>query len=419
MIYINTFLCVYLALFLLSVLLEIGVDYLNVLHLKKTGGSVPDGFEGMIDREKLAEMNAYTVDQTRLNLFRLITGKILFLFIILSGLLPWFSAKIAGIPFIPAGLLFFAVPGLVISLLDIPFGYYHIFYIEERYGFNTQTVKTWISDLLKSAIIAGVLGGLLLSLLLLMVRYTGNTWWLWAWLIFISFQLLVTVIYPTLIAPIFNKFTPMEDHELAEKIQSLSGKEGLVLKGIFRMDAEKRSRHTNAYFAGLGKSKRIVLYDTLLKSHEDDEILAVLDHEIGHLRKGHIKKQLMIAGTASLILFFLASRLIESTWMFASFGFSNSPLYVGLFLIAVLWEPVGFFLSPLAMAVSRRFEREADQHVGETFEGGRPLVRALKKMALDNLSNLYPHPWFVRFHYSHPPLLERIQDLESNSMQKT
>ena len=415
MIHINHFLCVYLSLFLLSFLVETWIDFLNVIHLKKRGRSIPDGFGEIIVPEKLAEMNDYTIDQTILNVFNRIAGKALFLFIILSGFLPWISEKIAGFPYVLAGLGFFVVPGLATALIDLPFDYYHIFKIEEKYGFNTQTVRSWVADLLKSMIIASILGALLLSLLLLMVRYSGNVWWIWAWLIFFAFQLLMTVIYPTLIAPIFNKFTPIEDNELAKKIEDLSHKEGLVIKGIFQMDAARRSRHTNAYFTGLGKSKRIVLYDTLLNSHEDDEILAVLAHEIGHLKRGHIKKQLMIIGIVSLILFFLASRMIEWKWMFESFGFSNTLIYVGLFLIAVLWEPVGFFLSPLAMVISRRFEREADQYVFNAFEAGKPLIRALKKMALDNLSNLHPHPLFVCFHYSHPPLTERIKNLKSLS----
>jgi STE24 endopeptidase len=178
------------------------------------------------------------------------------------------------------------------------------------------------------------------------------------------------------------------------------------------MDAGKRSRHTNAYFSGLGRSKRIVLYDTLLESHKNNEILAVLAHEIGHLKKGHIRKQIFIIGSVSFILFFLASKMISWRFLYESFGFSLMPLYGGLFLIGIIWEPLGFFLSPLSMAISRRFEREADSYVYRALKTTEYLISALKKMALDNLSNLCPHPLYVRFNYSHPPITERIKNLE-------
>jgi STE24 endopeptidase len=250
-----------------------------------------------------------------------------------------------------------------------------------------------------------------------MVRYAGNTWWIWAWLIFFFFQLLMSVLYPTVIAPIFNKFIPVKDDDLAQKIKELSDREGLTIKGIFQMDAARRSRHTNAYFSGLGKAKRIVLYDTLLESHEGDEILAVLAHEIGHLKRGHIKKQLVIIGIVSFALFFMASRMIQWDSMYNSFGFSVMPAYVGLFLISILWEPVGFFLSPLSASISRRFEREADSHAFRVLKTSGSFIRALKKMARDNLSNLRPHLLYVWFNYSHPPLMERIKNLEDLNAQ--
>ncbi|UCF56882.1 MAG: M48 family metallopeptidase, partial [Deltaproteobacteria bacterium] len=311
-----------------------------------------------------------------------------------------------------AGLIFFAIPGLIGAIADLPFDYYHIFVIEEKYGFNTRTLKTWLSDLLKSVLITVMLGTVLLSLLLMMVKYAGSSWWVWAWLIFLSFQILMAVIYPTVIAPIFNKFVPLEDKELSDKIQNLAENEGLTIKGVFQMDATKRSRHTNAYLSGLGETKRIVLFDTLMDAHEDDEILAVLAHEMGHLKRNHIRKQLAILGLSSIGLFYLASEMITWKTMYGAFGFSIMPAYAGLFLVAVLWEPVGFFLSPVAMAISRRFEREADRHAFKVMKSAEPLVMALKKMARDNLSNLRPHPLYVWFNHSHPPLLERIKTLE-------
>ena len=321
MIPIKTFLFVYLIIYLLSSATDLIIEKINLKNLKKYKEKVPRPFQGIIDEEKLRKINEYTLDKTNFSLVGTIVGKLIFLFIILSGFLPWLADILKEIPFVLAGLIFFGLTGLLGAIADLPFDYYHIFVIEERYGFNTRTLRIWLFDLLKSLVITLVLGTILLSLLLIMVRYTGNTWWIWAWLIFFFFQFLMAIIYPTIIAPIFNKFTPIQDKELAEKIIDISNREGLTIKGIFQMDAARRSRHTNAYFSGLGKTKRIVLYDTLLEAHEDDEILAVLAHEIGHLKRNHIRKQILISGIASFVLLYLASRMIVWDAMYGGFGF--------------------------------------------------------------------------------------------------
>ena len=413
MIPINTILIAYLALYLFTSTADLIIEGINAKNLKKYKEQVPEPFSGIIDADKLRKINRYTIDKINFSHVETIVGKVVFLFIILSGLLPWLADGLKEVHFVLAGLVFFAIPGLIGAIVDLPFDYYHIFVIEEKYGFNTRTLKTWLLDLLKSLLITVIIGTVLLSLLLIMVKYAGSSWWIWAWLIFFSFQILMAVIYPTVIAPIFNKFTPLEQEGLSEKIEHLAENEGFTLKGVFQMDATKRSRHTNAYLSGLGKSKRIVLFDTLIKAHEDDEILAVLAHEMGHLKRNHIKKQLFIMGLSSVVLFYLASEMINWQTMYQSFGFSSMPAYAGLFLVAVLWEPVGFFLSPIAMAISRRFERQADRHAFKVMKVAEPLILALKKMARDNLSNLWPHPLYVWFNYSHPPLLERIKTLQT------
>ncbi|MGD2127109.1 MAG: M48 family metallopeptidase [Desulfobacteraceae bacterium] len=412
MIAINTFLALYLAAYLLSAAVDTYIDLVSAAYSKKYGTEVPHEFQEVIDGGKLKKMNAYTLDNTHLSLVKGLAGKVIFLAVILFGLLPWWAEQLKDLSFVAGGLIFFGVPIVLAGLLDLPFDYYRIFVIEERYGFNTRTRKVWMLDLLKSFFLAIILGAVLISLLLLMVGYAGKTWWIWAWLIFFSFQLLLLVFYPTLIAPIFNKFKAIGDSPLAEKIGRLAEREGIPIKGVFQMDAKKRSRHTNAYLSGLGKTKRIVLFDTLIESHGDDEILAVLAHEIGHLKRNHIKKQLFITGLASLVLLYVASEMVIWDHLYASFGFYEKSLYGGLLLVGLLWEPVGFFLAPLAMAISRRFEREADKQVVKTLESATPLITALKKMARDNLSNLSPHPLYVHFNYSHPPLLERIQALK-------
>jgi len=414
MISFNLYLIAYICIYLASAAIKTVIEQININYLEKYGKTVPTTFEGVICEGDLKEIIRYTSDNVRFKLVQTIVIKSFFLFIVISGILPWLADNLANTNLLLAGLVFFAFIGLIEMLAGLPFDYYHSFVIENRYGFNTKTIKIWISDLIKSLLVIIVLGGLLLSALLLMLKYTGTNWWIWAWAVFLCFQLLITVIYPTVIAPLFNKFTPLEKSDLKADIEQLAKKEGIEIEGIYQMDATRRTRHTNAYFSGLGRAKRIVLFDSLIQSHSQEEVLSILAHEIGHLKKNHIKKQLVISGIVSLFLFFMASKLITCRVLYESFGFSNTPYYVGLFLVGILWEPVSYFLSPLGMAISRKFEREADYYSIDIIKRAKPLSTALKKMAKENLSNLKPHPLYVFFNYSHPPLLERIEYLEAH-----
>jgi STE24 endopeptidase len=409
----NGYLIAYICIYLAVVSMKMIIERINATHLVKYGKRIPDAFQGVIDEEKLKEIIRYTTDNIRFKLIQKSVAKSLFLFIIISGILPWFVNQMTGMNLIPAGLIFFAVIGFGEMLTGLPFDYYHTFVIEERHGFNTKTVKIWVLDLFKSLLVTVVLGGFLLFALFLMLQYTGRNWWIWAWSVFLCFQLLMAIIYPTVIEPFFNKFTPLETSDLKADIEQLVKKEGFRVDGVYQMDATRRTRHTNAYFSGIGKAKRIVLFDSLVQSHSREEILSILAHEIGHMKKNHIKKQLVIVGMVSLLLFFATSKLMTSRVMYESFGFPNTPYYVGLFLAGILWEPVSFFLSPIGMAISRRFEKEADVYSFGVLKRAKPLVGALKKMAKENLSNLMPHPIYVFFNYSHPPLLERIEFIEA------
>ncbi|MGD9082101.1 MAG: M48 family metallopeptidase [Desulfobacterales bacterium] len=416
MISFNTYLIVYICIYLISFAVYIAIEGINVTFLKKFGQKVPVAFEGMIDEKELQKISRYTEDNIRFKLVQTSISKIIFLYIILSGILPWLAESLARMNFLIAGLIFFALIGLAELLMGLPFDYYHSFVLEEKYGFNTKTLKIWLSDLAKSMVVLIILGTFLISTLLLIVTYAGQSWWIWAWIIFSLFQLIMTILYPTVIAPLFNRFTSLEDSELKDGIERLAKTEGLAIEGIYQMDATRRTRHTNAYFSGIGKAKRIVLFDSLIRSHDQDEILAILAHEIGHLKKNHIKKQFVLVSVVSLFLFFLASKLLTWEVMYRSFSFSNMPCYVGLFLVGILWEPVNFFMSPVGMAISRKFEKEADFYSLGILKTAKPLSTALKKMAKENLSNLNPHPIYVCFNYSHPPLLERIQYLEAREL---
>jgi STE24 endopeptidase len=412
MITINTFLSVFLFVLMAGFSMELWLEWINAGYMKNSAGRIPVMLQDMVDEAKLRKMVAYNLDHTEAGIFYGITGKIVFLFIILSGILPWLANRIENMNFIPAGLIFFAFPALIESIIHLPFDYYQIFVIEERYGFNTRHLKIWISDFLKSLAVGTIVGGCLLCLVFIVIQKSGNRWWFWSWLVFLGFQFVMIILYPKIIAPLFNKFRPIENQVLAEKIQELVIREGLKVEGIFQMDAGKRSRHTNAYFSGFGKTKRIVLFDTLLASHTEDEIIAVLAHEIGHLKNGHIRKQFIGIGLISFVLFFLISRLLNWEVMYYSLGFNKNPVYVGLFLISILWSPFGILINPFFLNILRKFEREADEYAHALLKTSAPLIRALKKMAVDNLSNINPHPLYVIFHYSHPAIMDRIAYLE-------
>jgi STE24 endopeptidase len=312
---------------------------------------------------------------------------------------------------IVSGLIFFAALSVFANLLRIPFSLYEAFVIEARYGFNVMTFKVWVSDLFKSIVIGAIMGGLLLGLLLVLVIYGGSVWWIWAWMLVGAFELLMLWLFPVVILPLFNKFDPIENIRLEDRIRALMEKVGLRAKGIFKMDASKRSKHTNAFFVGLGRTKRIVLFDTLLASHTEEEILSVLAHEAGHWKKKHVLRMLVPLEILSLVSFYAVARLLDWPLIYETFGFQKSNVYVGLFLIGTFISLLGFFAEPLESAISRKFEREADDFALELVGTGEAMTSALKRLASDNLANLSPHPLYAWFYYSHPPLLERIARL--------
>jgi STE24 endopeptidase len=320
-----------------------------------------------------------------------------------------------GLSLIPAGLFFFVVPGGISWLLELPFDYYQTFIIEERFGFNQSSGRVWLADQIKSGLLSLVLLILVLSLLLGIIRLSPGYWWVWGFLSLSAFQLLLTILFPVLIAPLFNKFIPIQDEVLGEKIKQMMEKAAIPIKGIFQMDAGKRSRHTNAYFTGLGRTKRIVLYDTLIQNHPHQEILAVLAHEAGHFKKRHILKQFLLMETGLFFFFYLFSCILDWPLLYTTFGFQVPRVYAGLLLIGVMIQKAGFFLMPFPMALSRRFENEADAFAVMLMQSAESMITGLKRLAADNLSNLFPHPCYVLFHYSHPPLLERVESLQSLS----
>ncbi len=413
MIHFNLLLQIFLAVFLLRSGVQICLNWLNISYLRQHGTTVPEIFQDIIDPEKLKTISAYTVDSENFTMVATLANQGLFLVILLSGFLPWLVKTINQWHYgqIVSGLIFFAALSMVANLLRIPFGLYEAFVIEERYGFNVMNFKVWVSDLFKSIVIGAIMGGLLLSLLLVLVIYGGNVWWIWAWMLVGGFELLLLWLYPVVILPLFNKFDPIENIGLENRIRALMEKVGLRAKGIFKMDASKRSKHTNAFFVGLGRTKRIVLFDTLLASHTEEEILAVLAHEAGHWKKKHILRMLVPLEILSFVSFYAVAKLLNWQLIYQTFGFQESNIYVGLFLIGTFISLLGFFAEPLQSAISRRFEREADDFALELIGTAKPMSSALKRLASDNLANLSPHPLYAWFYYSHPPLVERIARL--------
>ena len=415
MVQFNLLLSVYLAFFILRSLTQVILNRLNVSFLRQQGGKVPDVFQDVIDQEKRKKISAYTIDSANLGIFSTLASQVFFLLLLLSGFLPWLvqAIQFQGWGEIVQALIFFALLSVITNLFQIPFDLYDTFVIENRYGFNTKTLKLWVMDLLKSLALWAILGGLLLWLFLSLAIHGGNLWWLWAWVLVGAFELLMIWLYPVILAPLFNKFIPVENQELTQRIEALMQKAGLRSKGVFQMDASKRSRHTNAYFTGLGKSKRIVLFDTLVASHTPEEIEAVLAHEIGHWKKRHALKQLVLVETLSLVGFYLLSLLLPWPFVYQTFGLPGPVLYAGLLLIGALFSPLGFFAHPLEAGLSRRMERQADDYALESIPSAKPLANAFKRLAADNLSNLTPHPVYAWFYYSHPPLAERILRLQN------
>jgi STE24 endopeptidase len=414
MVELNYLLAAFLGIYLIETLFSMWLDRLNVRHMQRFGDQIPAAFEGIIDASQLSRMSSYTVDKSRIGIFRESISELLLLGLILSGFLVYLDSLFTawGLHHIPAGILFFMTPWLFTYIAELPFSYYNAFVTEEKYGFNRSTLKIWVLDHLKSLAISLVLFALLLSIVLWMIQLSPSYWWFWGFLIVSFIQLMLAVLYPVVIAPMFNKFEPIRDEELSEKIRNLMEQNGIKVKNILEMNAGLRSRHTNAYFTGLGKTKQIVLFDTLIESHTHEEILAVLAHEVGHFKKKHILKQLLLFEVSTLIGFYATHLFLDWPLLYETFGFASMQPYAGLFFIGIFLQKSAFLLHPFFMGLSRYFERQSDLFAARFLGTSQPLISALKKMAVDNLSNLRPHPLYVKFNYSHPPLLERIANLE-------
>ena len=389
------------------------LEHLNRRHVLAHAGAVPEAFKGVMDEATYAKSVHYTLAKGRLEQIEGTWDSVVLVAVLFSGVLPWgfheFTQRLGGSAWALAAFLMVIV--FALSLPGLPLEWYDQFRLEERFGFNTTTQKIWWMDRLKGLLLSIALGYPLLALILKLVEWTGAWWWLWAWGALLGFQLLMLVLAPVLILPLFNKFTSLPEGSLRERLLKLAERTRFRARSIQVMDGSKRSRHSNAFFTGFGGFRKIVLFDTLIQQLAEVELEAVLAHEIGHFKKKHIPKTLLLSALSSLAAFWLISLLAGQEWFYRSFGFEPGSIVPALLLFGLLSGVITFWFSPVAHWWSRRYEYQADAYAAGVMNEPRSLIGALRKLNEKNLSNLTPHPFYSGFYYSHPTLLEREQAL--------
>ena len=400
----------------LGLLLKLYLSSRQIRHVARHRDTVPPAFAATISLASHQKAADYTLTKARFGLLELAFGSAVLLGWTLLGGLDSLNQALANSALAQWGPLatqmaLVAGFGLISGALDLPFTLYSTFRIEERFGFNKMSLQLWLADLFKSTLVGMVIGLPIVALILWLMDSAGPLWWLWAWAAWMGFNLLVLVLYPTVIAPIFNKFKPLEDESLKARVTALMQRCGFAAKGLYVMDGSKRSAHANAYFTGFGAAKRVVFYDTLLKQLSPAEVDAVLAHELGHFKHKHIIQRIVMLFAMSLAGFALIGYLSQQIWFYTGLGVRpnlgapNDALALLLFMLAV--PLFSFFISPLFAQLSRKHEFEADAYAAKQTDG-RDLSSALLKLYQDNASTLTPDPVFVKFYYSHPPASERL-----------
>lgn len=416
---ISPFVIIALILILARVIAELWLSRLNQTHVRAHAIEVPPAFRGMVDESAYRRSVEYTLAKSRFA--EVVTLFDTALLIGILGVLPWafgeFTAAFGTSVWAMASFLF--TVGVALSIISLPFAWYAQFKLEDRFGFNTTTIKTWILDRVKGLLLAVLLGFPLLVLVLKLIEWTGPSWWIWAAAAVIAFQLLLMLIAPAVIMPLFNKFTPLPDGSLRERLFALAQRTDFPARSIEVMDGSKRSRHSNAFFTGFGRFRKIVLFDTLVDQLAEPELESVLAHEIGHYKKRHVLKSLGVSIAGVLVGFAAIAWLARQQWFYEAFGFeyhagfAATNVVPAMLLFALLAGTIGFWFSPVVHMWSRHFEYEADRFARATMGEAQPLIQALRKLTEKNLSNLTPHPLYSRFYYSHPTLLERERALQT------
>lgn len=401
---------VIIVILVIDFLFEKYLDYLNTTTMSET---IPDEAKGIYDPGEYKKQQDYQRENNR---FGLISGSFSFAITLVMFLLFGF-AFVNNIVWeftsntILAAIFFFGIIMFASDLLSIPFSIYDTFVIENKYGFNKTTPKTFVFDTLKGWIISAVIGGGLLAIIILVYQQTQEMFWIYTWILISAFSVFMAMFYSNIIVPLFNKQTPLADGVLRSAIQQFAEKTGFKLDNIYVINGSKRSTKANAYFTGLGAKKRIVLYDTLINDMETEEITAVLAHEIGHYKHKHIMQSLLISLLHTGIVLFVFSLLVNSPALSKALGVEEPNFHIGLVAFGILYSPVSFVLGIFLNILSRKNEYQADAFAAEHYNP-EALASALKKLSVKNLSNLMPHPFYVFFHYSHPTLLQRLAHLK-------
>lgn len=386
-----------------------------LLNLRAMRPDLPQEFEGTFDPDAYAKSQEYTRAKTRLGLIAE-SGELLIL------LAFWFSSGFEvldqfvrgfGLGETATGVAYIAILLGAQALVGLPVSIYATFVLEERFGFNRTTPATFVLDRLKGLLLFALIGAPVIAGILLFFNTAGSLAWLYCWIFVVAITIIMQYLAPTLIMPLFNKFEPLEEGELRQRILEMAGKAGFPVRNILVMDGSKRSGKSNAFFTGLGRQKRIALYDTLVEQHTTDELVAVLAHEIGHYKKKHILQGLAVAILHAGILLFLLSLVLTYQPLFDAFFVTQPSVYAALIFFGLLLSPIEFLLGLAMNALSRHNEYQADRFAAELTGGAHDMTSALKRLSRANLINLTPHPTFVRLNYSHPPVLERIQALRN------
>ncbi|MBA4054998.1 MAG: peptidase M48 [Marivirga sp.] len=405
----NTILLIILSITVVSYTFDQILDYIN---LKSQRTDIPKDIEAFYEKEKYLRSLAYHRDLAKFSFITSAFSFALSMIMLLSGGFGWIDAWLR--PYfdnqIFLALAFFGILMLASDILTIPFQWYSTFVIEERYGFNKTTVKTFITDKLKGYLLAAMVGGVMLSALIYLVQSIGPNFWIWFSVVAAVFVLFINMFYTSLILPMFNKLTPLPDGELKTAIENFSKKVNFPLDSIVIIDGSKRSKKANAFFSGIGKKKKIVLYDTLIDNHTTEELVAVLAHEVGHFKKKHIIWGYVLSILQIVFTLFVLSRMIYSENVSLALGGSQLAIHLNLLAFGILFSPISAVTGLFMNMYSRKNEYEADAYARDTFDG-KALSNALKRLSVDSLSDLYPHPAYVFFHYSHPPLLKRLSAL--------
>jgi len=413
------FFYLFVAAYFFHEILEVSLSMLNYRHVIAHRGQVPEYFKDKIDFATYQKGIAYNLEKTRFGLWTRGIGVLVTWAFIFSGVFERLGealARYASPESLSYSVLYCLAVGLIAMLLGIPASLYSQFVIEEKYGFNKMTGKLYLLDLVKGLALSLALGLPLLYMIFWLFQVSGAYWWLWAFLAFFGFQLFLAAVYPTFLAPLFNKFVPLSEGSLKQAIEDIARKIRFKMSGIYTIDGSKRSSHSNAYFAGLGKFRRIVLFDTLIQQMDEEEVVSVLAHEMGHNKKRHIQKQLFLGFASGLVSFWILSLLIAWPPFFEAFRAGAPNPGKALVLFALFGGSFSFFLAPLTNYLSRKYEYEADRFSVDATGKSAPMVSSLLKLSKENLSNLTPHPLYSFYHYTHPTTLERIRRIQSASL---